>query len=97
MPSNLPDFLKSKSAAFDEAFPDLELKETVRFFLSSSLKEAYVLGLEAAKGAIPPEMTHYKDCGAWRARGCTCPLNGWNAHHDLVLANLDALLKEVEV
>lgn len=58
----MQDFLKEKEAAFavefkgatsDLGFPHAQaLRSRLQSFLSSSLKEAYVLGLEAAKGLV---------------------------------------------
>lgn len=97
----LPDFLKSKSEALKDTFnwddmfgKNSKAEQAVQAFLSSSsLKEAYVLGLEVAKGAtnslyiLEPGADDYE-----HER-----LVGRNAVLQELEDNLSALLKEVEV
>lgn len=98
------EFLKSKEAEFDENFPEGERRgyqsypfplrqieiESIKEFLSSSLKEAYVKGLEAAKGALSVE-----DTGEYKSTENQVAKETWNECRSLTLSNIQKLIEEI--
>lgn len=87
-------FVEQKLVAFNEKFEceggveNLRVPTNLKSFLKSSLKEAILLGIEMAKGAVPGEFyTSYPFDPEYR--------DGYNAFRTETLSALEELKKTV--